>query len=94
MSFPVSALQVLSGYFGEMISDQCSRAGSNDMPQEIFLALSEEEKRGLIEDFNVLDKQANPDGWEPRRLDRIPDFLWGAYFIRRAEDAISEKRSA
>lgn len=91
MSLPVSALQILGGYFSEMMSHNFSCAGSNDMPQEIFFALSEEEKRDLVEDFNVWDKEANPDGWEPRNLENIPDFLWCAYFMRRAEDAISEK---
>lgn len=86
-------LQVLVGYFGEMISHHCSIAGCNDMPQDTFDCLSISQKEALLDDFHAWDKKSDPDGWEPRSFRRspissIPDFLWADYLMDRIMDLL------
>lgn len=89
----VPGLQVIGGYFTELIGHHLSAAGCNDMPDELFRVLTPQQKQDLLDDFNEYDQKANPDGWEPRtRVEYIPDFALAAYFMRRAIDGLSESK--
>ena len=82
----VPGLQVLSGYFGEFLSDAMEEAGCNDMPSKLFECLTLAQKQAIHADFLSWDKAANPEDWEPKRLGSIPDFLWVKYFMDRTFD--------
>ena len=82
---PVEGLQVLAGYFGDALHCHLN----HDMPGEVFDILSADQKAELLADFNAWHLDANPDRWVPRRFNHIPDYLWSAYFMARALEAIT-----
>ena len=81
--FPKAAQTALLSYFFEVLDAAMSSSGCNDMDQAVFSKLSDKEKIDLFAGFLKWDKQANPDGWEPKRFENISDFEWLAYLRER-----------
>lgn len=61
------------------LSDKMGAAGCNDMDQSVIDAMDPVDRLNIHRDFNAWDQTSNPDGWEARKLDYVPDFLWVAY---------------
>lgn len=81
---------ILLSHFLEDYSEKLGSAGCNDMSQDVFAGIEPAREYDLIEDFNAWDRLANPEGWEPRRREHIPDFLWVSFLKSRVRREIIE----
>lgn len=83
---PEEAKRRLLRYFFDMLDDAMSSAGCNDIEQSVFHGLTQDERMELYAGYLKYDHVANPEDWEPRKFEHIPDFSWLAYLRSRMEE--------
>lgn len=73
-------------FFLGQLSEHMSAAGCNDMDQRVIDAMDPVDRINLYGDFLSYDSKANPDKWEPRTLEDIPDFSWVWYLKSKVRE--------
>ena len=75
-------------YFCERLADQMSAAGCNDMDQSVFATITAARMEDLKDRFDRWDRKANPEDYQVRKLEHIPDFLWFAYLTDKLRESL------
>lgn len=74
---------ILADYFLSELYDHVRNSGCNDMTPEVFSKMEPWRASVLLTDFRKWDKSANQEGYKPRKLIDIPDYLWVGFLRSR-----------